>query len=103
MNNLHLFLQPQLESIIDELIFKSHARGELLDCLCNINWWWDESPYNHETIHLDGFEGTFKHLLRMVDIITNDETLFNLDLIQQLQITIEARWEIHMRLKQEDY
>lgn len=101
--NLHLFLQPQLESIIDDLIFQGYTAHELSAPLTNINWWWDESPYQYSIVHMDGMSGTFKHLLRLVEIITGSNTAFNLDLIEQVSTTIEARWAIKRRHDREDY
>jgi hypothetical protein len=103
MNSLHTYIQPQLESIIDELIFKGYTAESLSTPLTNINWWWNESPYDQAVIDCDGMRGTFKHLLRTVELITDEYTVFNYNLILQLSITIEARWEIHMKHAQEDY
>lgn len=102
MDNLHAHIQQQLESIIDDLIFQGYTANELSAPLTNINWWWDESPYQYSIIHTDGMEGTFKHLLRLVEIITGSNTAFNLDLIEQVSTTIESRWEIKRRHEQED-
>lgn len=102
MNNLHLHIQPQLESIIDDLIFQGHTEHGLQSILVDTNNWYESSPYQYSIIHTDGMEGTFKHLLRLVDIITGDNRAFNLDLIEQLGTTIEARWEIRLRHMQED-
>src|SRR5690554_2244626 len=98
MDNLHLHIQSQLESIIDELISTGHTAESLSTPLTNINWWWNESPYDKAIIDCDGMSGTFKHLLRMAELMTDEYALFNYNLILQLSVTIEARWEIHMRL-----
>lgn len=103
MNNLHLYIQPQLELIIDELISAGYTAQCLSEPLTNINWWWNESPYDKAVIDCDGMRGTFKHLLRTVELITGEYTLFNYNLILQISTTIEARWEIKQRHEQEDH
>lgn len=103
MNNLHTYIQPQLESIIEDLMFQGYTASELQEPLNNINWWWNESPYEYAIIDCDGVEGTFKGWLRTVEIMTGSNTVFNLDLILQLSTTIEARWAIKQRHEQEDY
>lgn len=103
MDNLHLYIQPQLESIIDELIFQGYTASELQEPLTNINWWWNMAPYDKVTIDCDGMAGSIKHVLRAVELFTGDSSSFNLDLMECVSCAIESRWEIQQRHEQEDY
>lgn len=84
-------------------MFQGYTAHELQDLLTDINNWYESSPYQYTIIHTDGMEGTFKNLLRLVEIITGSNTAFNLDLIEQVSTTIEARWAIKQKHVQEDY
>lgn len=101
MDNQHF--QREIEGVIDELIFKGYTLPELQKPLININWWWNESPYDKAVIDCDGMKGTFKNLLRAVELFTGDYTAFNLDLMEWVGQAIESRWDIKMGLEQEDY
>jgi hypothetical protein len=103
MNNLHLYIQPQLDSIIDELISAGYTATCLSEPLTNIHNWYDSKPYEDMTFNLDGSKATFKQLLFIGELMDIEYTLFNYSLILQVSTTIEARWEIKQRHEQEDY
>lgn len=103
MNNLHLYFQPQLESIIDELISAGHTAESLSTPLTKPDWH-REIPYRDMKINFLGVHNlTLSDWMILVTLITEEYKTFNESLILQLSITIEARWEIKQIHEQEDY
>lgn len=103
MNNLHTYIQPQLESIIDELISAGHTAESMNTTLAKPDWH-REIPFRDVKLHFLGVHNlTLSDWMILVNLITDDYRTFPETLLLQVSTTIEARWEIHMRLKQEDY
>lgn len=103
MNNLHLYFQPQIESIIDELISAGHTAESMNATLANPDWH-RELPFRDVKLHFLGTHNlTLSDWMILVNLITDDYRTFPETLLLQLSTTIEARWEIHMKHEQEDY
>lgn len=99
MNNLHQYLQPQLESIIDDLISKGYTLPELT----LTGDWQRETPFRDMKLRFNQAFLTLDDWITLHGLIDGDYRPFKANLELQITTTIEARWEIHMRLKQEDY
>lgn len=103
MNNLHLYIQPQLESIIDELISAGHTAESMNATLTNPDWH-RELPFRDVKLHFLGVHNlTLSDWIMLHGLIEGDYRTFKDNLHLQVSTTIEARWEIHMRHEQEDY
>lgn len=103
MDNLHLYIQPQIESIIDELIFKGYTAESLSTALVEPDWH-REIPYRDMKIHFLGKHNiTISDWVILVTLITDDHKTFKETLLLQISTTIESRWEIKQRHEQEDF
>lgn len=101
--SIHLYFQPQLESIIDELISKGLTLPELTEPLAKPDWH-REIPYRDVKLHFLGkYNIDLSDWIILFTMDTDDYKTFAETLHLQLSITIEARWEIKQRHEQEDY
>lgn len=101
--SIHLYFQPQLDSIIDELISKGLTLPELTEPLSKPDWH-REIPYRDVKIHFLGkYNIDISDWIILHTLIQGDYKTFAETLQLQLSITIESRWEIEQRHEQEDY
>lgn len=96
------YFQPQLDSIISELLSESCQPHCLLEPLNNTLYWWVQKPYTDMTLHYEHAEMSIVGWLNTIELITGSDEQFNSDLIHMIQCTIERQWEIKLREWAED-